>query len=338
MMLNSVLFMKEQCGEKPVYLKGAKLVRRFNRTTIHCILAIILTSVSLAQAQEDVITFDDFLQTGQQWVQENIDPNIVRSLNDPNQQNMLQLLNNLQQQLQGEDVVDLASLKDAATTVLPLLKMYDETRPYAAWLETRLDYFELADQFKHTFTPPRVEPNQPPRPIPNPQPEVERKAWQKQIEKRPLLRGSESYVNRLKPIFATQGVPKELVWLAEVESSFDPLVRSPAGTAGLFQLMPRTAKSYGLSLRPVDERLQPEKNAAAAARYLKYLHGEFKDWPLTLAAYNAGEGRVQNLLSQYKTQSFDKIATHLPAETQMYVPKINATLLRREGVTLAQLP
>jgi membrane-bound lytic murein transglycosylase D len=102
--------------------------------------------------------------------------------------------------------------------------------------------------------------------------------------------------------------------------------------------MPRTAKSYGLSLWPIDERLQPEKNAAAAARYLKYLHGEFKDWPLALAAYNAGEGRVRNLLSLYKTQSFDKIATHLPAETQMYVPKINATLLRREGVTLAQLP
>jgi len=321
-----------------MHLKGAKLVRQFNRTTIHCILAIVLTSASLAQAQEDVITFDDFLQTGEQWVQENIDPNVLRSLDDPNQQKVLQLLNNLQQQLQGEYVVDLASLKEAATAVLPLLETYDETRPYAAWLKTRLDYFELADQFKRTFTPPKVEPNQPPKPIPNPEPEVERKAWQKQIEKRPLLRGSEPYVDRLKPIFATQDVPKELVWLAEVESSFDPLVRSPAGAVGLFQLMPRTAKSYGLSLWPVDERLQPEKNAAAAARYLKYLHGEFKDWPLALAAYNAGEGRVRNLLSLYKTQSFDKIATHLPAETQMYVPKINATLLRREGVTLAQLP
>jgi membrane-bound lytic murein transglycosylase D len=321
-----------------VSISLSKIWRQFNRTTIYCILAIVLTGASLAHAQEDVVTFDDFLQTGQQWVQENIDPNVLRSLNDPNQQNVLQLLNNLQQQLQGEYVVDLASLKEAAAAVLPLLKTYDETRPYAAWLETRLDYFELADQFKRTFTPPKVEPNQPPRPIPNPQPEVERKAWQKQIEKRPLLKESGPYVDSLKPIFAAQGVPKELVWLAEVESSFDPLVRSPAGAAGLFQLMPRTAKSYGLSLWPVDERLQPEKNAAAAAGYLKYLHGEFKDWPLALAAYNAGEGRVRNLLSQYKTQSFDKIATHLPAETQMYVPKINATLLRREGVTLAQLP
>lgn len=309
----------------------------FKHMTIPCILAIILSSAPPAKAQDDVITLDDLLQTGSQWVQENIDPNVLRSLGDENQEKVRQLLIDLQQRLQGEYVVDLASLKEAATVVLQLLETNDETRPYAAWLKTRFDYLELADQFKHTLPPPKAEPNQPPKPVPNPGPELERKAWQKQIENRPLPKGSASYVTRLKAAFAAQGVPKELVWLAEVESSFDPLVRSPAGAAGLFQLMPRTAKLYGLSLWPVDERLQPEKNAAAAAGYLKYLHGKFKNWPLALAAYNAGEGRVRNLLSLYKTQSFDKIATHLPAETQMYVPKVNATLLRREGVTLDQL-
>jgi membrane-bound lytic murein transglycosylase D len=102
--------------------------------------------------------------------------------------------------------------------------------------------------------------------------------------------------------------------------------------------MPGTARLYGLSSWPRDERFRPEKNAAAAAKHLKYLHGEFKNWPLAIAAYNAGEGTVHNLLDRYKTRSFDKIATHLPIGTQMYVPKIEATLLRREGVTLSQLP
>jgi membrane-bound lytic murein transglycosylase D len=101
--------------------------------------------------------------------------------------------------------------------------------------------------------------------------------------------------------------------------------------------MPRTAKLYGLSFWPRDERFHPEKSATAAAKHLKYLHGEFKNWPLTMAAYNAGEGTVRNLLDRHKAKSFDAIAIHLPVETQMYVPKIEATLMRREGVTLAEL-
>jgi membrane-bound lytic murein transglycosylase D len=140
----------------------------------------------------------------------------------------------------------------------------------------------------------------------------------------------------LKPVFAAQGVPPELVWLAEVESSFNPSARSPVGAAGLFQLMPPTAKSLGLAARP-DERLDPAKSAGAAARYLKYLHGKFNDWPLALAAYNLGEGRLQKLLERYRVRTFDQVATHLPAETQMYVPRIDAVLQRREGLTLAKL-
>ena len=148
---------------------------------------------------------------------------------------------------------------------------------------------------------------------------------------------AEGVVPQLKSIFAAEKVPVELVWLAEVESSFDPRARSPAGAAGMFQLMKPTAKSLGLSTWLPDERLNPQKSARAAAKYLRYLHHRFGDWRLALAAYNVGEGRVDALLKKSKVKSFDAIASRLPAETQLYVPKCEATLRKREGLSLAEL-
>jgi len=133
-----------------------------------------------------------------------------------------------------------------------------------------------------------------------------------------------------------------LVWLAEVESGFDAEVESPAGALGMFQLMPATAKQYGLSLWPFDERKEPEPAARAAAKILHGLYGRFGDWRLAVAAYNCGAGRVEKTLAQYESKKGEKsyagIATHLPAETQMYVPKVEATIALREGVNLEKLP
>ena len=167
---------------------------------------------------------------------------------------------------------------------------------------------------------------------------MEREVWVKQIANRPWPDAAKEYVPQLKPIFTAQKMPPELVWVAEVESSFDRRALSPAGAAGMFQLMPDTAKRFGLSLFPRDQRYQAEPSAKASAEYLKTLYARFQDWRLTLAAYNAGEGTVQKLLDRYKTQNYDDIATHLPAETQMYVPRVEAVLLKREGTKLQQLP
>ena len=247
---------------------------------------------------------------------------------------MKQFFSDMQKELHGEYVIDLASLKDAARNIVPLLEGYEDTQPYAAWLKARLDYLDVADQFRaHHSAAERQRRASRPRPLPNPAPKMEREIWVKKLADRPWPDSAKPYVPRLKPIFAAQKVPPELVWIAEVESSFDRRARSPAGAAGLFQLMPATAKRYGLSTWPLDHRLRPEESARAAAQYLRYLHGEFKDWRLALAAYNAGEGTVQKLLKQHKAKTFDAIATHLPAETQMYVPRVEATLARREGVT-----
>ena len=131
--------------------------------------------------------------------------------------------------------------------------------------------------------------------------------------------------------------PRVHQFLTEVESSFDPKALSPAGAAGLFQLMPLTACGLGLSAAPQDERFQPEKSARVAARHLRHLRGHFGDWRLALAAYNAGETRVDNLLKRNAARTYEAIAPRLPAETQLYVPKVEATLRKREGRTLADL-
>jgi membrane-bound lytic murein transglycosylase D len=125
--------------------------------------------------------------------------------------------------------------------------------------------------------------------------------------------------------------------VAEVESAFNPRAVSPVGAAGLYQLMPATARQYGLMLEPDDDRFDPEKNARAAARHMSYLSWLFDDWPLAMAAYNAGHNRVRRLLVKHNARSFEEIASYLPLETQMFVPKVDATLVRREGVSLEGL-
>jgi membrane-bound lytic murein transglycosylase D len=86
-----------------------------------------------------------------------------------------------------------------------------------------------------------------------------------------------------------------------------------------------------------DDRLDPEKNGRAAARYLRRLYSRFEDWRLVLAAYNAGETRVSEILRKDRARSFDAIAHRLPAETQMFAPKVEAVLRQREGVSLNEL-
>jgi membrane-bound lytic murein transglycosylase D len=173
--------------------------------------------------------------------------------------------------------------------------------------------------------------------LPAPPLKLERAFWTRELAKRPWPLLAHAYVPELKQVFVSEKVPPALVWVAGVESSFDPKARSPAGAAGMFQLMPATARIEHLSLWPFDQRYQPEKSAHAAARYLRHLHSHYGDWPLALAAYNVGEGRVDKLLREHHAHSFDAIASWLPAETQMYVPKVEATVRLREGLALADL-
>lgn len=263
----------------------------------------------------------------------------------------------LQQALESGSVEDLAWLRPGAEATCEYLEQIPEAEPFADWLKQKLDYFVVADEVvsqEPEVARPHVAPRPPPlappprRPAANPAPPAAQKrmaeksrqadVWKKRVAGRPRPARADALVPGLKRAFREAGLPEELVWLAEVESSMDPRARSPVGAAGLFQFMPPTAQRFGLKTRRPDERLDPDKSARAAATYLRFLHGRFGSWPVALAAYNAGEGRVGRLLRQHGATTFEGIAASLPAETQMYVPKIAAIVSLREGIALEQLP
>lgn len=323
--------------------------------------------VILAQSPPDL---ESLLNEGQRWWDQNIDEEALPPLPELDLEQVEPLLKQVQDRLQAENLLDLAELRRVADALLPWLERETALRPYVPWLRARLDYFKAAEVLARpvprplTVSTPEVphlpllpqkpkspeKPLRPPNPItvpsqqtPGPLQRVpteaqQRKVWSDITIVESWPTEARRRVPQLKPIFREEGVPEELVWVAEVESSFDPEARSPAGAAGLYQLMPETARAQGLSTFPFDQRYRPEKNARASARYLRALHRRFKDWPLALAAYNAGETRVANLLSRHRAKTFSDISRYLPAETQMYVPRIDAILQRREGRSLARLP
>ena len=308
------------------------------------VLALLLASGGLAPSQTNEPAFDvgeldvgAVMDAATQFAQDNLDDNVLKALQDVDRDKVADFLKNFQSALNGDSVVDVAQLKDAANTVLPLLAVHEETQPYAAWLRARLDYFDTAEELKNLPPPPSPPgTNIPPRVV-NPSFAAEQEIWIKKVSPRPWPAAAKRYVPQLKAIFLAEGVPAELVWLAEVESGFDSRARSPAGAVGMFQLMPATAKGLGLSLFPFDQRKQPETAARAAAKYLRRLHEKFGDWRLAVAAYNCGEGTVERTLKRHHTTSYERIATYLPAETQLYVPKVEATIAHREGAPLEQL-
>lgn len=133
----------------------------------------------------------------------------------------------------------------------------------------------------------------------------------------------------LESILEAEGVPKDLVAVVLVESGAQPLAWSPRQARGLWQIIPETARRYGLVVSAAkDERVELESATRAAARYLRDLYGRFGSWPLALAAYNAGENAVQSALEKGRARSFSQLsaARLLPAETRAYVPAVLAAI------------
>lgn len=127
----------------------------------------------------------------------------------------------------------------------------------------------------------------------------------------------------IEPILREEGVPAELAAVVLIESGGQPTALSPKGARGVWQFMPDTARRYGLTVRPdKDERLDVQKSTRAAARYLRDLYQRFRDWPLALAAYNAGEDRVNAAVEKIGRNEFASVRYSLPLETRDYVPAV----------------
>jgi membrane-bound lytic murein transglycosylase D len=144
------------------------------------------------------------------------------------------------------------------------------------------------------------------------------------------LMRSGRYRKLIDKALAEENLPKGLAYLPVIESAYMPTLTSRAGAHGIWQFMPDTAREYGLRVDWwVDERADPERSTRAAARYLRDLYRMFDDWPLTLAAYNCGPGRVRRTLAETGATSFWELldAGALPKETRGYVPTFFATLL-----------
>jgi membrane-bound lytic murein transglycosylase D len=145
------------------------------------------------------------------------------------------------------------------------------------------------------------------------------------------MRRSGRYRDVVRRTLRKKGLPEDLLWLAMIESGFDPVVRSSAGAMGLWQFMPDTARAYGLSLdRWSDQRLNPEAATEAAADFLSDLHRRFGSWELAIAAYNMGYWGVAGSIRKYNTNDFwamSRLECALPWETTLYVPKILAAAI-----------
>jgi len=134
----------------------------------------------------------------------------------------------------------------------------------------------------------------------------------------------------IQRVLKDEGVPPELIYLAQAESGFHPLAVSRAGARGMWQFMASRATAYGLERNWwVDERQDPEKATRAAARHLKDLYREFNDWYLAMAAYNSGPVTVQNAVARTGYADFWELYSRgvLPNETRNYVPIILAVTI-----------
>ena len=147
------------------------------------------------------------------------------------------------------------------------------------------------------------------------------------------LKRKGTYQEMFEAILESDDLPKELVYLAMVESGFSPRAYSWAHAAGPWQFIYGTGRMYGLRRDWwVDERRDPEKSTRAAAKYLKDLYAEFGDWYLVMAAYNSGSQRVKRAMKRAGTDNYWELST-LPRETRNYVPLFIAATIIGENST-----
>ena len=144
------------------------------------------------------------------------------------------------------------------------------------------------------------------------------------------LARSERYIPFMRNLLKENGLPEDLVYMALIESGFNPYAYSRSKAAGPWQFIYLTGKRYGLNSNWwIDERRDPEKSTIAAAKYLKDLYDMFECWYLAAAGYNAGEGKIARAMKRHRTEDFWELTKYryLKRETKDYVPQMIAAAL-----------
>src|SRR5687767_10347244 len=140
------------------------------------------------------------------------------------------------------------------------------------------------------------------------------------------------YFDMIDAILSKHGLPKELKYLAVIESQLKTNARSWAGAVGPWQLMPATGRNLGLRINhKIDERRDVYKSTHAASRYLTSLYSLYGDWLLVIAAYNGGPGKVNSAIKRSGSRDFWTLQKFLPAESRKHVKKFIATHYIMEG-------
>ena len=141
---------------------------------------------------------------------------------------------------------------------------------------------------------------------------------------------SGKYIPFMRTLLRENGLPEDLVYMALIESGFNPYAYSRSKACGPWQFIYLTGKRYGLKVDWwVDERRDPEKSTIAAAKYLKDLYDMFACWYLAAAGYNAGENKIASAMKRYQTEDFWELTKYryLKQETKDYVPQMIAAAL-----------
>jgi membrane-bound lytic murein transglycosylase D len=143
------------------------------------------------------------------------------------------------------------------------------------------------------------------------------------------LRRSGQFMKLARQIFKEEGVPVDIAWLGQVESSWKVKAMSWASASGLWQFVPSTGRRFGLRQTAwIDERNSYEQATRASAKYLKFLANRYHgNWELAMAAYNTGEGNIDRAISRAGTENFWAAYPYVAQETRNYVPNILATIV-----------